>query len=551
MAISMGYTPEDPFISKSHGDPDLELTADFEPSSLDKDISSVSERNFSYLNELYSRLRTFEALNFEVSEVQTEELGHTSFVLEECITPDKSQSPSSQLRTDELSPSIIEKTTVVTSPRLRSLEAGDTPILHDNIFNFIPGTCFEIACSLSILQSPGEAGKLIDQHAQKLAELLEKVFTEGSEEVQNLFIDNILQHLSPSTDQIGRCMDKSAWQKDGESREGLAWLARELRVQSDGTEHSVRNMLTKIRAISGFGGICRDKVIGNTKTPQGRELLSLLGQDATRAESRVREIKDTLRHEDFDNPATRARSERAPIIDGNSLGGRPLQSAASLALGFGNVYGPESFGETEKELELKGKYEEVEKRDGRQGMDRMGKPIQDLKRPGFISEAGMEKMPKAFKEAKLEGLLEKHALLHGSGVNRWMLLGSYPKESWNADLPAASAHSGGTVDIFMGLNNLSDESLLGQEEQALKCGLMIASFMNFGGYHSFVETFPIAQAASKGERFDVSVKPEQRNPLYSSIANAAKSFTDAGESIKIFKKAYNQAIQEALSSRRR
>src|SRR5690348_1888335 len=57
-----------------------------------------------------------------------------------------------------------------------SKEEGDQPELHDQLFNFVAGSCFEIGASLSFLDQPGIAGATLQPYTDKLARILDKVY---------------------------------------------------------------------------------------------------------------------------------------------------------------------------------------------------------------------------------------------------------------------------------------------------------------------------------------------------------------------------------------
>ena len=121
---------------------------------------------------------------------------------------------------------------------------------------------------------------------------------------------------------------------------------------------------------------------------------------------------------------------------------------------------------------------------------------------------------------------------------------SYAKGGWLNGLPAAGSHSGGTVDILLALDCLSGESLFGNRDVVIPAGLLISSFMNFGGYHSFNETFPIAQAYGFGERFDVDSKERSAKKLYSDFDRTARLYTPdlASDKVSTFKRAYRDSF---------
>jgi hypothetical protein len=442
-----------------------------------------------------------------------------------------------------------------------SLKEEDKGALYDNTFNSVPGTCFEIGAALSILNNPGDAGMAMDISANQLFDVLIKVYDtdlgnrivkhNGKDKpLKQVFNEKLLAEIKPTSDQIGRCIDKTlteSWLAGS----GIKWLQQQLTTKSNSTAYSYQNMLTKIRMISAFGTVIRELMSAGENEKQ--ILAHALGKKPEELIERHRNLMRKLRHSDFDDPKTRSRFERPPIVDGKSVGKRKLQDAAPLNLGFGQVYGPLSF---EDNTALGQSYKEAESKYGRQGIEREGQPIKDLKRPGLISEVGLHKMPQAFENTNLKQLLNNASFEHGTGVNRWQLNGTYARQSWANGLPSAGSHSGGTVDILLALDCLSHETLDNNEDVVLQAGLLIASFMNFGGYHSFNETFPIAQAYSKGEIFEVNAKVRSAQELYTNFTQAAQKYTPktTGEKVKIFEKAYvtslrHEQIESDLSSK--
>jgi len=482
------------------------------------------------------------------------------FETAEILTDDSKE--KSKSKDNELSPKINTalKTEKVRQKTL-SLEEGDQPILHDTLFNYIPGSCFEAGSSLALLEQPGAAGQIIDDHAQQLSQVMDTVYhsDQGNTEIvhlnktktlKSLFDEKILKELTPASDQIGRCTNnelKDEWLNGT----GEKWVREQLETPTDDEKDNQSHMLTKIRSLSGFGTIIRELNLDNNEQNL-TAMAACLNQSPETVLSRSREIKTIIRHSGFDNPTTRARVERAPIVDGKSIAqrddgqARELKEASEHGLGFGKVYVDPSFTDTQQEIELKQKYNQILTEKGRGGIPRQGQAIQDSSRPGALSEFGYNAMPKSFKEAGLEDKLNAKKLDHGSGINRWSLKGTYPRESWNNDLPAAGAHSGGTSDIFLALNCLNENSIAGNKDIVLPAGLMISSFMNFGGYHTFVETFPIAQAFATGTTFQVEVNSAQQKGLYNDFIEAANRYggENAQQQIHDYKAALDQSIPQ-------
>ena len=430
-------------------------------------------------------------------------------------------------------------------PILRSREEGDKPILTDAMFNFVAGSSFEIGSSLAILDNPGESGAIIDGYAKRVSEIINTVYNTpiGDTEIvvdpskpdkkttlREYFDTKILKELKPDTDQIGRCRDEALNNADWYKGKGEEWLQKQLTTSSSSPEYEYTNMLTKMRTISATGTVLRELMV-NCKDTAAK----LVGSDVKTIEERSDQITTQIRHLGFDNVVTRARTEKTPIVEGVALTAykgvaAETVDAGPVGLGFGKVWHKDgmSLPETDalqthqQQLEAKAtqaeviaKYQALEKAKGRQGLPRVGQDIKDAKSPGLLGESSQALIPEAFKESGLPGQLATHQFEHGSGLNRWQLTGTYPRQSWNQSLPAAGGHSGGTSDIFLAINCLDSKSIFGKPE-AEKAGLLVSSFMNFGGYHSFVETFPIAQAIAADSTFTVKVGREQRK-LYADM----------------------------------
>ncbi len=88
---------------------------------------------------------------------------------------------------------------------------------------------------------------------------------------------------------------------------------------------------------------------------------------------------------------------------------------------------------------------------------------------------------------------------------------------------------------------MSEDSLFGDADRVLTVGLLISSYMNFGGYHSFVETFPIEQAVASNSNFDVVVDARQKG-LYREMVNAVSRYAPAAApKVRRYLEDYDQA----------
>lgn len=484
--------------------------------------------------------------------------------LEKKITPPPERTDSDRTGDDEPIAHVMagapKPDAALKSPTpLRSLSTEDLGCLTDATLNPIHATCFEIGAALAILEQPGTAGLQMDTYALQLREIIDQIYdtplgdttiTFGGKTMtlKDYFNTKLLAEIRPSSDQIGRCTDPTktdTWL----AGTGKAWLRGQLSIASTDPDYTPNNMLTKIRMLSAFGTVAREM----HSIPANKVLLaSLLKKDVSTLDSRASEITTQIRHADFDSPATRLRSERPPIIDDSALlptdarlGERGFTGPVSR-FGFGMIYDQEQF----PDRALAEKYTEKERAHGRNGMPRHGQPISDLSRPGIISEEGLERMPQAFKDAGLLEKLRAHRLPHGTGVNRWELTGTYAKQSWSSGHPSAGAHSGGTSDIFLALNCLDSESLLGDVKKCFKAGLLVSSFMNFGGYHTFNETFPIAVNFGRDEKFHVAGSRNSNYKLYEGFTTVASYFCPgAREAVVEYKAAYRASIAEAAQEK--
>jgi hypothetical protein len=430
----------------------------------------------------------------------------------------------------------------------RSLSVGRIATKHDTLFNFIPGSCFEIGASLALLRNPGDAGETVNRFSKKLADHLEKaLFTElgdkmvihkGKEKpLREIINTNILTPLQPNSDQIGRCLEKTnpELQENWKTGAGARWLVDILRTDqtSDG-DTNTKNMLTKVRAIAGFGETMEC-------APASAEVLSeWTGVEAEDLKARYAQIKTQIDHANFNDPLTRARAERAPIVEGVSISQSTPRVLPKYVTGAGELYEKDSFHESQAEL-LKS-YESDLAKYGRQGIRRQGEVITDTSRPGVISDYALMHMPDEFKDLDLDVEISSIRYEHGTGINRWQLKGSYPRQSWEHDLPAAGCHSGATRNVLSGANTLNDESIFGNEKIASDVGIITAAFMNFGGYHTFVETLPLAEAVAKNNTFVAEVNAERKKTLYQSFINSAcASSPDISSRVLNLHKAYEKA----------
>ncbi|MBV6322434.1 hypothetical protein [Duganella violaceipulchra] len=438
-----------------------------------------------------------------------------------------------------------------------SLESGDLPKLHDTLFNHIPAACLEAGISLAVLDKPGQVGKVVDVYAKALAGVIRQVYeTELASTsvtlhgkvstLRALFDRKLTTEFSPRSDQIGRCTDISkadAWMTGS----GKDWLINRLETPSRNNAHE--ELLTKLKAFNGFGAIVWESIYGQPTAEANKGALSPLLPAKDSFDKLYASIRSNLAHEEFNDLKGRARTERAPIVNGTSLGGHPsvqlLDDGRPVGESAGRIYHVSQIADNK----LKADYAQQEKQFGRQGMKRVGDPISDSSRPGLLSEFALQAMPQEFREAGLLETLQAHQFPHGSGTSRWQLHGTQAKASWDADKPAAGSYSLGAVVMLLGLGSLhaGRNNFLDNPELIHPAGLAIAAFMNYGGYHSFVETFPSAKAAASGERLAVPVSEDWMRQLYGDMVKAVRVYApDAYASVSKYHDAFRSSSARAV-----
>lgn len=416
-------------------------------------------------------------------------------------------------------------------------------IPNEKGMKYISALCFEIGSSLSILDNPGEAGLLIDSYATQINSILDKVYntTLGETRIKlghlpsntmllkDFFNQKILSELHPQSDQLGRCLDNSL-KNNWFELQGRLWLRTQLLLSSNQKNYCYSNMLTKIRVIIAFGTITRLLIKNN----QTKLLSQLYGCSINTINKRYSQFIQKVRHEKFDSQVTRARREKMPIVYGKILQAYPkidftLTPAETKNLGFGEIYHID-FMQIKKSFinqshwSTINKYLQQEQKLGRQGMPRFAQEILDLYRPGLLSENSIQFIPKKFKQLGLMQQLSSHRIYHGSGLNRWLIYGTFAYDASLHNMPVASAHSGVTANAFLTINYLEKESIFGNKAISQQVGLMLAAFLNFGGYHSFVETFPIAQSIANNIKYQVQVTQEHKNNLYQEMVSVIQDY---------------------------
>lgn len=430
---------------------------------------------------------------------------------------------------------------------------------------------FEAGASMSLLSHPGKVGDMFDQQALRLATLLRHglseqcqaggatVYFHGREQHLRDVLQASITPLSAQSDQIGRQMSADQalqpWLLDT--------LSTPLQGQLDGSgKQSHAEFLTKVRTLSTFGTTVWQLMnpVEHHKQPDlyaqhkaaniaaCTALLREVGFDAQANDftDRFKEFSSKTRTPAFDSPLSRARSERMPMVDVDGSR-RPVngvyEDAAKLGLGFGLVVQNTADPDGVEQVALRAAL--GERNQNINAIAREGAPIADLTRPFTMTETDMENVPEAYTELGFTTMLDQYAMLHGTGINRWQVFGTFAMESNLLGLPSAGAQSGGTCDILLALNTLNPEPIYGNAEVALSAGLGIAAFMNFGGYHTFAETFPIAEAAAANSPYVPSNLTAVNQPdLYQRMERVAEYYSPQGsEQFAQFRQSHGQVLE--------
>ncbi|AZC38218.1 hypothetical protein C4K37_3833 [Pseudomonas chlororaphis subsp. piscium] len=399
---------------------------------------------------------------------------------------------------------------------------------------------------MAILDEPGQVGDVMDGYAKRLAKVFgelttnntigqTKVFFQNTEKtLRDVFQATTFNPLGAASDQIGR-------QPEGNQADVVNWLIERLNLPlSESVEDKYLHVLTKVKAISSFGttlwqlfAVTSEHLESNKQAVN--ELLHAAGlseKENSILWARFSEFKEKTRSVLFDDPVTRARSERMPLLNGQPVAG--IYSDASVhGLGFGQVIQHTDNEVSTQELSnlLSGG---GNKNSQINAIPREGAPIQDLTRPFMMSENEFRDMPNVYEAAGLRGKVNEHRFNHGVGINRWQPYGLYGMDSNKSGYPSAGAQSGGTTDIMLALSMLDlkeETSLYGKEKEVLCMTLATAAFMNFGGYHTFSEVFPIGEAIAKNIKFiPTDVAREFRTkPLYKKMLDVYGKYGSAEE----------------------
>lgn len=436
--------------------------------------------------------------------------------------------------------------------RIIQLQPQQVPkgLNHDTMFNHIPAACLETAVSIEVLNNPGAAGTKIDEAAVKLSQILERCYDPanahlqvqdgkgGSKPLTEVLNKGILHELRPNGTQIGRLLDISNDGSHWLEGEGRDWLLAQLNTAEGGRDC----LLTKVRAISAFGKFIYDNMKNN------KELMrDLLGKEEEETTVRFTNFLEKVRHADFADSDARLRSERAPIVAINGVP-RPITALDPKPAQFLNVPGASSgwtftdagFAPNHRHVAEQVKLDLAKYTP--EGIPRLNAVITDPTRVGILTDYAAKNMPKAFVDAGLIGLLKDNAMPHGNGINRWTQQGIFIRELLSRDLTNAGSFSGSTADILLALDFLSEETIFGNEKYVSSVGVIIASWMNFGGYHSLPEAYLIAKSVAKNEKFEVlgansTASRETADSFYGHFMSVVGEETDA--QIKPFVDAYH------------
>ncbi|AQS37620.1 hypothetical protein Sps_02466 [Shewanella psychrophila] len=431
---------------------------------------------------------------------------------------------------------------------------------------------FEAGTSMNILNKPGSAGLVIDKYAKTLEKTIENIDKKGDQHkvvfnnkemtIKELFHKQFGQ-MSSDSDQIGR-------QSKTSDKPLIEWLTKELKTPIGELNHS--GMLTKIKSLSVFGTTVWQLMTppeGNRPTKSSDPIENKAKNAADFSANRDKNIKalnsvlrgvcsdvaplykeftQKTRTKAFDDPLTRARSERMPMVEDEKGQLKPVEGkyedAAKYGLGFGQVV---QRVHDKNSLEQKKLSAALNDNKNINGIPRENAPIQDLNRPYMMSEDEIKSIPQGYKDLGIEQGIKAHELNHGTGVNRWQPYGVYALESTQQGLPFAGAQSGGTCDILLAATVLSGNSLYSNPKEVMPLTLGAAAFMNYGGYHTFNEVLPIGEAMSSGKPFVPSNRTERnKTELYDRVQSHARKYLPpiTEQNISSYKQVHTGTINE-------
>jgi len=419
---------------------------------------------------------------------------------------------------------------VVSSPAgVKTNGKTDELILHNKIL--------EAFISINILNDPGEIGIYLDQYAAKLSKVIHTltfdnemgnlpvVFNTKKTTLREVFKATTFNPLSVSSDQIGRMLKgvgqkhkienkyekkyKDKYNNEYKDTDIVAyWLYDKLNTPTKSSHF--KQVLTKVKAISSFGTTiwqllsCEQHAATNIKSLQTLFFASGLGNsdEKRKVSASFTDFNNKTRSSLFDNPVTRARSERMPLLNGSPING-VYSDAASHGLGFGQVVqSSHDMDETAQLLQLLSGGGAANSQIN--AIPRQNAPIGDRTRPYMLSETEFGELPKAYNAFNIRYQISKQRLFHGVGINRWQPYGTYGTQANLAGFPSAGAQSGGATDVMLALQMLSGGEIYSQKNsRAVEAiTLAVAAFMNFGGYHTFSEVYPVGMSVANNEKLD-------------------------------------------------
>lgn len=437
--------------------------------------------------------------------------------------------------TNHVSNSILERITndegkTVSSPSGVDFSGKTKDLMFHN-------KILEAYLSINILNEPGEIGTFIDQFTSKLERVfhalnrediatLPVVFNGNNKTLKDVFNATTFNPLSASSDQIGR-MPKGVEKKVED------WLSDELK--SPANSGNFKRVLTKIKAISSFGTtmwqLLSPGIQINSESVQ-RLLEASVLDGPVKSKNWFEEFRGKTRSSLFDDPITRARSERMPLLNGIPVKGI-YSDAASHGLGFGQVVqASEDRFETEQlEKLLAGS---GAKNSQINAILRQNAPIGDLNRPYMLSEDEYGHIPEAYSRFNVKTKIEGHSFNHGVGINRWQPYGSYGAQANLSGFPSAGAQSGGTTDVMLALQMLSGGKIYNPESsRAVEAiTLAVGAFMNFGGYHTFSEVYPVGMSVAGNQVMNPATTAAgfRHSPLYLEMLESHGKFNEATNS---------------------
>ena len=406
---------------------------------------------------------------------------------------------------------------------------------------------FEAGASMCLLAQPGKIGDVFDQHTLQLFVVLQSglneqntvgdfpVHYQGSEQILRNVLQTSIIPLSEHSDQIGRQM------KTGQALQ--PWLLETLSTPlksgaSGASKECYTNLLTKIRTSGAFGNMIwqlmnpvedcnQPQLYAQHKDVNTVACVALLHEAGFKTQAkdfarRFNEFSGKTRPLSFDSPLSRARSERV-----NGVVPSREFAAAVAPPDAAQQFLPE--GSNTREHNDKTVPNEYTL-------------ISGLTRPFTMSDMDMEIIPEAYVNMGITKMLERFAMRHGA--NHWEPFGTFAVESNLQGLPSAGAQSGSACDILLALNTLSPKQIYGSEK-ALDAGLGIAAFMNFGGYHTFAETFPIAESVAANRPYvPSSLAATNQVDLYQRIEMAAQSASPMGaKQLAQFRQSHAQVLE--------